>query len=99
MRLSLAIIFSLFLPALVIAGEFDYQCRVTQELALNEEGRLEPYPKPSFLNNIFTIDRRTGTVIGGPFANNKATSVRILDGAGNLGQSFKLLSVQKNLTK
>lgn len=79
----------------VNAGSYEYQCSVQQAAEVDVAGKMKTYkPSPQL---IFSVSRRTGTIIGAPFSNTispSTTTVQVIDYGGK-EQSFKVLSVYK----
>jgi hypothetical protein len=52
-----------FYPIHAIAGTTGYNCVVLQELHLDENGLLKPYPNPLELGKKFSVSRTTGALV------------------------------------
>jgi hypothetical protein len=46
------------------AGLLSYQCVITTEINLQDDGKLRPFQRPIVLNKRFSIDRRNGALVG-----------------------------------
>ena len=89
-------IVGVFFAAHAFALQYQYECTVKSELALDSEGYLKAYPIPVEVGSVFSVDRVSGKIIGKPFTNIRADSVRVLD-EGSSEQSFKVLSLSMAL--
>jgi hypothetical protein len=86
------LIFSLLLlPAASTAGPLEYVCTVKQELSVTDDGNLKPYKNPIEIGNTFSIDRKTGKIIGRSFSNSTAREVQIIT-QGDSSRNFEVLS-------
>lgn len=80
---------------LVAAAEQYYYCELITTAKVADSGSVQQQQMHSVaqaLQNRFVIDRQTGAIIGGVFANASAQRIEILD-QGSAEQAFKVLSV------
>jgi hypothetical protein len=85
------------LPLLVTAvpassrGDTQYDCVILSAETLTDTGTLEPHwSLKSFLGEKFTIDRKTGRIIGGPVDNARMNTEVIDEGSSEM--PFQALS-------
>jgi hypothetical protein len=68
-----------------------YECNILSAQALNDDGKLRESQRLTiYVGTTFYVDRDRGTIVGGPFANGKATDIKVLD-RGNEGFSFLVI--------
>jgi hypothetical protein len=71
------------------AAPTSYNCIVSTELHLRDDGTLRPYPQPLVIGSRFSVDRRTGELVGpGGRPWSFAESVTSLHAPGNSDNSF-----------
>lgn len=78
------------------AASEGYVCKILQIQELKADGRFSPYTGffARYLNSSFSIDRRTGRIIGGPFANENFGTVQVID-HGSKDSSYKHVATTK----
>ena len=88
-RLVVAAVLTLSSFELAWAGLLSYQCVITTEINLQDDGKLRPYQRPIALNKRFSIDRRNGAIVGPegvPWTFQDSTASLLA--AGNGGNAF-----------
>ncbi len=88
--MKIMILFFCLFPTLAFAETYSYECKVVEELSLQEDGRLITKKNNIYKNKTFHVDRNTGTVLGGGLGNSSYKTKTILD-PGGTQQSFKLI--------
>lgn len=93
----LALAVSLAISSHTQAGVFTYQCTVIDQFSLNDQGTLRKFDNPTYKNKNFSIDRKTGVVVGPEgalwvFKDSKFT----LLSAGGVEDNFHSMAIVKN---
>jgi hypothetical protein len=93
----LAFAISLIVNSPTYAGVFTYQCTVIDQFALADDGKVGKASKPTYEGSEFSIDRKTGVVIGpeGALWSFKDSKFSLLS-SGSTEDNFHSMAIVKN---
>jgi hypothetical protein len=72
----------------------DYKCTINNAVTVDSNGNLKEIGDKTVIDKMFTVNRRTGDMVG-PIKNNYETQPNVLD-YGSTENSFKAVTLMKN---
>lgn len=86
------LVIMLLVPLTCHADTLQYFCVVKSEISVDDNGVLTPPRNQTMVGKSFSINRKTGKIIGALFRNSTASEVKVLNRGSDV-HSFEVLSV------
>lgn len=95
MRYLILLIAPLF-SCLSYAGAYSYSCEINGEYTFGSDGKLVPADPKIYLGKKFSVERKSGVVLGGGVGNSSYPSKSVID-TGSKQQAYKLIWISKEV--